>query len=138
NNTDGIQKTDRTRDASLSCHTNSCIGLWNREHVFAQSLATPSFDTSFPSAGTDVHNLRASDSQMNSSRSNRLFAFGNGVSSVTSEGDFFPGDEWKGDVARIIMYMYLRYPTQCIPNNVAKGQHTYSNDIPDILLTWNI
>ena len=30
------------------------------------------------------------------------------------DGDFYPGDEFKGDVARIIMYMYLRYPsTQC-------------------------
>lgn len=138
NNTDGISKTDRTRDVTFSCHTSSCIGLWNREHVFAQSIANPSLDTSYPSAGTDVHNLRAIDSQMNSSRSNRLFASGSGTSAITLQGNFYPGDEWKGDVARIIMYMYLRYQNQCLPNNMASSQNTFSSDIPDILLSWNV
>ena len=34
---------------------------------------------------------------------------------------WYPGDEWKGDVARMIMYMYLRYNTRCLPNNVGLG-----------------
>ncbi|MFY0713738.1 endonuclease [Seonamhaeicola sp. NFXS20] len=81
---DNTYKTDRTRSKDLNCTSNSCIGLWNREHVFAKSLANPSLDTSYPSAGTDVHNLHASDSQMNSSRNNRVYTSGNGNSTITA------------------------------------------------------
>lgn len=131
---------DRTRDKSLSCHTSSCIGLWNREHVFARSLANPSLDTSYPSAGTDVHNLRSCDSQMNSSRSNRIFQDGSGDSHITSIGNFYPGDEHKGDVARIAMYMYTRYPEQCEAINLGYGTTDNSplNDMPDVFLRWNL
>lgn len=140
NDTDGISKTDRLRSKDLSCHTSSCTGLWTREHIFAKSLATPSLDTSYPSAGTDVHNLRACDSQMNTSRNNRIFEDGTGNSHITSLGNFYPGDEYKGDIARIIMYMYLRYPTQCLPTNIGYGTTNYAtlNDIPDVFLDWNV
>jgi len=136
-NTDGLTKTDRTRNKTASCHTSSCIGFWNREHVFAQSLATPSLDTGYPSSGTDVHSLRIVDSQMNSSRNNRFFAEAVGNSTITPQGHFYPGDEWKGDVARIIMYMYLRYPTQCLPNNIGVSANSYNIDMRDIFLDWN-
>ena len=138
NDTDGIFQTDRTREITSLCNSNSCVGLWNREHVFAKSLATPSLETSSPSAGTDVHNLRAADSQMNSSRNNRIFEEGIGNTQITAQGNFYPGDEWKGDVARIIMYMYLRYPSQCPPNNVALSNNNFNIDMPDIFLKWNI
>ncbi|WP_083540816.1 endonuclease I family protein [Aequorivita viscosa] len=116
------------------------MGLWNREHVFARSLANPSLDTSYPSAGTDVHNLRSCDSQMNSSRSNRIFQDGNGNSHITSIGNFYPGDEHKGDVARIAMYMYTRYPEQCEAINLGYGTTDNSplNDMPDVFLRWNL
>jgi len=103
---DGISKTDYTRDKDLSCHTSSCIGLFNREHVYAKSIATPSLTTSTPGSGTDAHNLKACDSQMNSSRSNRLFEDDSGDSHITSSGEWYPGDEWKGDVAWIIIYIF--------------------------------
>ena len=102
-NADGDPKTDYTRDERLSCHVSSCTGLWNREHVYAKSLATPSLETDQPGPGTDVHNLRACDSQMNTSKSNRLFEDGSGNSHITPNGEWYPGDEWRGDVARIIM-----------------------------------
>lgn len=137
NDMDGVFQTDRTRDKDENCTSNSCIGLWNREHVFARSLANPSLDTSFPGSGTDVHNLRAADSQMNSSRSNRLFEEGDGNATITAQGNFYPGDEWKGDVARIIMYMYLRYPSQCLANDIGFSANTYSPDMPDVFLEWN-
>lgn len=139
NDTDGISKTDRTRHKDLNCTSSSCVGLWNREHVYPRSLATPPLVTSDPGAGTDAHAIRASDSQMNSSRGNRIFEAGTGDSYITSNGNFYPGDEWKGDVARIVMYMYLRYPSQCEAVSVGHGSITYSqfNDIPDIFLEWN-
>ncbi len=113
--TDSATINDRTR-AIAAQSSGFCIGYWNREHVFAKSLANPSLVTNYAGAGTDVHNLRAADCQMNSRRNNNYFKDGSGDSYL--DGDFYPGDEFKGDVARIIMYMYLRYPTQCEPTNI--------------------
>ena len=135
---DGVSKTDYTRDKDFSCHTSSCIGLFNREHVYAKSIATPSLTTDDPGSGTDAHNLKACDSQMNSSRSNRLFEDDSGDSHITSSGEWYPGDEWKGDVARIIMYMHLRYTSQCPANDIGTGSNTYHSDMPDVFLQWNI
>ena len=87
---------------------------WNREHVWAKSRGD--FGTA-TGAGTDVHNLRASNINVNSTRSNFNFdnctnnscenTFGNYYSS--SSLIFEPRDEDKGDVARIIFYMDVRY-----------------------------
>jgi endonuclease I len=139
NDNDATVENDRTRAKSLSCHTSSCFGLWNREHVFPKSLASPNLVTNFPGAGTDVHNLRACDYSTNASRSNKKFGAGNGNSSSNNQGNWYPGDEWKGDVARIIMYMYLRYPNQCEPTNVGIGTQLFSpnGDMPDVFLNWN-
>ncbi len=136
---DQLFQNDRTRDKTLSCHTSLCDGLWNREHVFPKSLANPSLITNFPGPGTDVHNLRSCDYLMNSWRGSLKFGNQNGNAGLTSAGNWYPGDEWKGDVARIIMYMYLRYPSQCQPNDVGEGSSSYSDfgDIPDIFLEWN-
>jgi len=138
--TDAITKNDQTRDKSLSCHQSSCTGLWNREHVFPKSLATPSLTTSNPGSGTDAHNLRACDGQMNSSRNNRPYEDASGTAGITpTTGNWYPGDEWKGDVARMIMYMYVRYPSQCKAISVGVGSTSYSNfgDMPNIFLEWN-
>ncbi len=40
-NNDNVFSTDRTRHIDDSCHTSSCIGLWNREHVYPRSLGSP-------------------------------------------------------------------------------------------------
>ena len=135
--TDNVSINDRTRAITAQHSSGSCIGYWNREHVFAKSLANPNLVTNSAGAGTDVHNLRAADCQMNSRRNNNYFKDGSGDSYL--DGDFYPGDEFKGDVARIIMYMYLRYPTQCEPTNIGVGSTSYSNDadMPNIFLEWN-
>jgi len=138
NDADGQSQTDRSRDKDLSCHTSSCMGLWNREHVFPRSLGTPNLGTQ--NAGADAHSLRPADSQMNSARSNRPFEEGSGTASyITPSGNFFPGEEWRGDVARMMMYMYVRYPTQCAATDVGVGATSYSNfgDMPDVFLIWN-
>lgn len=136
-NSDIITMHDSSRNINLSCHSSSCVGLWNREHVFAKSLANPSLVDSHPSAGTDVHNLRSCDSQMNSSRNNRIFQDGSGNAHITSIGNFYPGDEWKGDVARIVMYMYTRYPVQCEALNIGYGSLNNTSKMPNVFLDWN-
>ena len=136
NDADNETINDRTRAITYQS-SGLCIGYWNREHVFAKSLANPSLVTDEPGPGTDVHNLRAADCQMNSRRNNNYFRDGSGNSFL--DGEFYPGDEFKGDVARIIMYMYLRYPSQCEPSNIGVGSASYSNygDMPNLFLDWN-
>ena len=111
-------------------------GSWNREHVYAKSKGTPNLGTSGP--GADGHHLRPADNTLNSTRGSLLFDDGTGATAYkTSRGGWYPGDEWKGDVARILMYMYVRYNTRCLPLNITMNPSTYSSDFPDILLKWN-
>ena len=134
NDSDGNPITDRTRSKN---DNGGNVADWNREHTYAQSLATPSMNTSSPNAGTDAHHLRSSDVQMNGSRGNRKFAAGSGNSGNTG-ANWYPGDEWKGDVARMMMYMYLRYPSQCPPNDVGVGTSVAIDpDMISLFLDWN-
>jgi len=112
-------------------------GSWNREHVYAKSKGTPNLGTSGP--GADGHHLRPADNTLNSTRGSLLFDDGTGATAYkTSRGGWYPGEEWKGDVARILMYMYVRYNTRCLPLNITMNPSTYSSDFPDILLKWNV
>ena len=137
NDADAIGSNDRTRDKDLSCHVSGCTGFWVREHTFAQSLGEPDLETE--GAGSDAHHLRAIDSQMNGSRSNKPFADGSGTATTITGGLWYPGDEWKGDVARMMMYMYIRYQSQCEAVDVGSGSTSYSplGDMPNIFLEWN-
>lgn len=109
---------------------------WNREHTYAKSLGNPDLGTSGP--GADAHHLRASDVQRNGDRGSEKFAAGTGTSHDITSATWYPGDEWKGDVARMMMYMYLRYGNRCLPKNVGVGtiNATDSNMI-DLFLEWN-
>ena len=143
---DDNPSTDRTRDKDLQ-DSGGGIGVWNREHVFARSLASPSLVTDNPGPGTDVQNLRPADRDRNSLRSNRKFTDGSGNSYVAGNGGWYPGDEWKGDVARIIMYMYLRYhgngssiaETNCYPIDVGIGNPLeIDSKMIDLFINWNV
>ena len=89
-------------------------GVWNKEHVWPRSRGDYG---SSPPEGSDVHNLRACNGSINSSRSNHNFDYCtngcnhlNGGSSYNNASKIFePRDEDKGDVARIIFYMDVRY-----------------------------
>ena len=126
----------RKRNVNSNGGGNSCE--WNREHVYARALGTPPLDQGGVSdAGEDAHNLRASDVDRNGNRGNLKFAPGNG-NSGTVTGGWYPGDEWKGDVARMMMYMYLRYPTQCLPTNVGTGATVALDpNMIQLFLQWN-
>lgn len=108
---------------------------WNREHTYPKSLGSPNLGTSGP--GSDVHHLRASDVQRNGSRGSKQFSSGSG-NSGDSNGGWYPGDEWKGDVARMMMYMYLRYGNQCLPVNVGNGSiNNIDPKMIQLFLDWN-
>ena len=76
---------------------------FNTEHVFPQSLLVSEI------ARTDLHHLRAADADVNELRSNNPYTEGSGDYKSVDDTAFFPGDEWKGDVARMILYLNVRY-----------------------------
>jgi len=89
----------------------SSVDSWNREHVWAKSHGD--FGTSM-GEGTDLHHLRPTDVSVNSSRGNK--DFDNGGTAQKEAPDTYadsdswePRDEVKGDVARMIFYMAVRY-----------------------------
>jgi len=125
---------DRSRDKNNNGGNN---GQWNREHIFPQGLGNPSLGNTGP--GADAHMLRSSDVQRNNTRGNRLFASGSGIQSYSiGTNNWYPGDEWKGDVARIIMYMYLHYGNQCLPTLTATGTiNSVDPNMVNLLLEWN-
>lgn len=87
---------------------------WNREHVWAKSHGDFG---NLNGPGTDMHHIRPTDASVNSSRGN--LDFDNGGNAVYDGGtltanyrdsdSFEPRDEVKGDVARMIFYMAVRY-----------------------------
>lgn len=84
---------------------------WNREHVWPNSrLGIPRVQPNEVNQGSDPHNLRACNPDVNSERSNNYYVDGSGAHGYVLSGKtYYPGDSHKGDVARILMYMAVRY-----------------------------
>lgn len=131
NDTDSDGTNDRTRSKDMN---GGNVGDWNREHTYPKSLGNPNLGETGP--GSDAHHLRASDVQFNSTRNNLAYIDADGNARAIN-GGFYPGDEWKGDVARMMMYMYIRYGERCLPNVVGLGSSTYNAEMRDIFLEWN-
>lgn len=127
------------------------VGQWNREHVWAKSHGD--FGTSKP-AGTDIHHLRPTDVQVNSTRGsldfdeggsivNSNYGAGSSYSYVNKNTSFEPRDEVKGDVARMIFYMAVRYegdksgePNLELNDKVNNGKNPYMGRV-SVLLKWH-
>ncbi len=95
---------------------------FNTEHIYPQSLLASD------EAKNDLHLLRVADANVNSERLNYPYGDGSGEYGIVGNEVFFPGDEWKGDVARIIMYVNLRY---------GEGFSTVGVGGIDLFLEWN-
>jgi endonuclease I/chitodextrinase len=127
--------TARTGDKNNICSSSCNNDAWNREHTYAKSLGNPNLGAMGP--GADAHHLRPSDVGYNSQRGSLKFADGTGTSGAVSNG-WYPGDEWKGDIARMMMYMYIRYGDRCTPNGVGIGSTAGTpDDMIDLFLDWN-
>ncbi len=103
---------------------------FNTEHVYPKSKLRAGEDTNNDGdadAITDLHHLRCCDAKTNSRRSNHRFTEGKGNCRLIKR-NWYPGDEWKGDVARMVMYVNLRY-------NEPFGD--VSTDGIRLLLKWN-
>ncbi len=122
---------------------------FNTEHVFPKSLlreALINIGVKVPKKGTsyckdniynrtigDLHHLRYCKSNINSSRSNRPFTDGSGSYKIVNHKYWYPGDEWKGDVARMIFYINLKYGC---PFEI-EGDKESSIGPKELFLKWN-
>lgn len=118
----------------------NAASTWNREHTWPQSLSNDNWGTSV--AGTDILHIRPTYYDTNNSRGNLKFGNLNKSSPVYYSGMLYgykggyfePIDSVKGDVARILMYVWTTYYDH------------YSRKIDlmdviqsyDLLMTWHI
>ena len=120
-----------TRDSVEGTWIGTEDRLWEREHVWPHSrlgedLPRPS-NTS-RNISTDLHNLRAIDPGVNQSRSNKYF------DETTTSLSYYPGDEDRGDVARIFFYMALMYEALELINDVPAP---FQMAMLDVLIDWH-
>ncbi|MEU4242573.1 endonuclease [Actinoplanes sp. NPDC026619] len=119
-------------------------GDWNREHVYAKSHGD--FGTT-AGPGTDLHHLRPEDVAVNSLRDNKDFDSG-GSAATGAPGNYTDSDSWeprdavKGDVARMIFYMAVRYSGDDgfadleVNDSVSNGSNPYIGKLSK-LRTWS-
>ena len=119
--------------------TSYDANVTNREHVWPKSLG--GYETSGP--GADLHHIRPTEIVPNSNRGS--LKYGNVSGGTTSYGDtsgyeageygsyFEPLDNVKGDVARICLYMYVRYGGD---NSYTCGDVTKVFQSVEVLLAW--
>ncbi|MFV0249002.1 MAG: endonuclease [Tenacibaculum sp.] len=94
---------------------------FNTEHVYPRSLL---IDKKVSEA--DLHHLRTCKKDVNTSRSNYPFVDGSGTY-ILLNNKWYPGDRWKGDVARMILYLNIRY-----------GQSFKKVGSLELFLKWNV
>ncbi|MDQ3403919.1 MAG: endonuclease, partial [Actinomycetota bacterium] len=117
---------------------------WNREHVWAQSHGDIGTVTG---PGTDIHHLRPEDVSVNANRGNKDFDLG-GSAAPEAPGNYTDADSWepraavKGDVARMIFYMAVRYAGTDgfadleVNDRVSNGSAPYMGRL-SVLRQWN-
>lgn len=126
-------------------------GGYNREHVWCQSLSTPSGSSSqlwgTTGGGADMHHLRPTEVRINSTRNNNLYGeVGSSRDSYKvysklgtnttyalggyyNDGVFEPIDSVKGDAARILFYVYTHYNSYKV--SAAFGSYASTNGSGD-------
>ncbi|MDT7723810.1 MAG: hypothetical protein QOI21_386 [Actinomycetota bacterium] len=120
------------------------VNDWNREHVWAKSHGD--FGTA-TGPGTDIHHLRPEDVTVNADRGNKDFDLGGSAvaeapGSLTDADSFEPRNAVKGDVARMILYMAVRYDggdgfADLEPNNNVNNGSAPNIGRLSVLLQWN-
>lgn len=143
NNTSNVILLYTGRSQSKTAN-GSGVNDWNREHVWAKSHGD--FGTAM-GPGTDLHHLRPADVSVNSDRGNLDFDNG-GTENAEARGNYSDSDSWeprdavKGDVARMIFYMAVRYegdsgePDLEMNNSVSNGSAPYIGKL-SVLFQWN-
>ncbi len=117
----------------------------NREHVWAKSHG--SFTDWLPMY-SDVHNLKPCDASVNNDKGNKDFDEG-GIAHLEAIGCYYttytwePRDSEKGDIARIIFYMAVRYEGDQGETDLEVVDEINTSPAPEhgrlsTLLEWNL
>ena len=118
--------SDKHSSGGVKCfYSGQKASSYNKEHVWAQSLSGPNSSNKLygeDHGGSDLHHVRPTIATYNSIRSSASFgevygnksvmksiAYSGGGTSYCTGNVFEPADNIKGDIARIIMYMYIHY-----------------------------
>ncbi len=88
-----------------SAKNNHKPQTFNTEHIYPQSIFKMQNNKK---AKSDFHHLRVCDKKINLSRSNKPFVDGKGTYKSVKNA-WFPGDEWKGDIARMMFYLNITH-----------------------------
>lgn len=115
---------------------------WHREHVWPNSrLGMNRVTESGRNQASDLHNLRAIVPSVNSSRSNRYYDTKVGTFGTVGSDAYYPGDEHRGDVARILFYMVVMYDFLRLENeNIVDLPYEMAGAVMgklDLLLEWH-
>jgi endonuclease I len=100
---------------------------WNREHVWPQSMLGASAENGTANIASDLQNLKPANPSINSTRSNYPFVDGTGANRLIGSG-YYPGAADRGDIARILLYMHVRWNLTIATSTVG--------DL-DLLLRWH-
>jgi hypothetical protein len=128
--------------------TGNGVGKWNREHIYPQSrggfangttdvpdgiaIWEPTNAATLIHGHADAHHLRAEDATENSARNNRDFGLGDYNGFTGNQGT------WKGDAARAVFYMSVRYSDlDVVDGNPADTTVGQLGDLAT-LLQWNL
>ena len=120
--------------------TRSQYNGWNREHVWPKSLG----GNNTSGGGADLHHIRPSDASVNSSRGNKKYGnvdggtakYGSNPATGCLGGHYNntyyePLDNVKGDVARICLYVYVRWGSSWGADSITEVFQSV-----DVLLEW--
>lgn len=122
-------------------------GSWNKEHVWACSQMKldgkdPRPDGSTKNHATDLHNLRVTCQNSNGAHGNKFYdnsdseiAFYPNIPSNGGSNHAFSGDH-RGDVARILFYMALRYDFLKLTDDIEHADDLSMGRL-SVLLTWS-
>jgi len=138
----------RSQAKTFRAGTSSSPDAWNREHVWAKSHGFPN-ESQY--AHTDLHHLRPEDVSLNSTRGNKDFdnggtAISEAPANKTDSDSFEPRAAVKGDVARMLFYMDVRYeggddsgtPDLEIPNVAPTGGSAAQMGKLCTLVAWHL
>ncbi|MCR4562163.1 MAG: InlB B-repeat-containing protein [Bacilli bacterium] len=139
------------------------VGTWNREHVWCQSQSIDEntdnqlWGTTY--GGSDLHHIRPVETTLNTARNNNRYgvlsnlglsnrdshkAYSKDTSKqilyhggyVSASNDVFePLDSVKGDVARIVMYVYMHYSSHSYIGGTTDGSLTNGSTTGKLSIT---
>lgn len=96
--------------ASVSGAWSTSPLIWNREHIWPQSLLGADASNGTVNIASDQFNLRPADDGINSNRGNDPYGLDATAGNHGPTGSYYyPGDADAGDAARSIFYMATRY-----------------------------